>query len=510
MNVGARRWWALGALAVTLLAVGLDLTVLNIALPTVATDLHASTSQLQWFVDSYTLVLAALLLPAGSLGDRFGRKKLLLGALVVFGAASLACAYASSPGELIAARAALGLGAAFLMPLSMAVLPVLFSAEERPRAIAVWSAANAIGFPLGPILGGWLLDHFWWGSVFLINVPVVAVALVAVATLLPESGGTGRERLDFVGVLTSSLGLVGLTYGVISQGEHGWGDAGTLAWLIAGVALLVVFVFLERRNTAPLVDLSLFRSASFTVGATLLSLVSFAMFGLLFSMPQYFQAVKGADALGTGLRLLPMVGGLLVGTVLGGRVARKVGAKITVAVGFVLLTASALVGATTDSHAGYGYTLSWLAVLGVGMGFAMPTATDAALGALSTARSGIGSALLMALRQVGGLLGVAVLGTVLSTSYHSRLNVAGLPAPAAEAVGKGVNTAVAVARRVGSPTLLDSVRSAFVYGMDVTLWVSGGILAFGVVLALAFLPARSATMEETEDERAGSERGVIA
>lgn len=511
MNVaGTRRWWALGALALCLLAVGLDLTVLNVALPTVATDLHASTSELQWFVDAYSLMLAAVLLPAGLLGDQFGRKKLLLGALVLFGAGSLACAYASSPGELIAGRAVLGLGAAFLMPLSMAVLPVLFSAEERPRAIAVWTAANAVGIPLGPIVGGWLLDNFWWGSAFLINVPMVVIGVVAVAVLLPESRSTQRQRLDLAGVLTSSLGLVGLTYGVISVGEHGWADANALSWLIAGVLLLVVFVFWQRRARVALVDRSLFHSVGFTAGSAVVTLATFAIFGLLFSMPQYFQAVTGTNALGTGLRLLPLIGGLLVGTVVASRLAPKVGAKITVTAGFALLTAGLLIGATTEVHTRYGFTATWIAVIGVGLGFALPTATDTALGALSAERSGIGSALLMALRQVGGVIGVAILGTVLNAGYHARLDVAGLSAPAADVVRKSVNTGVAVARRLGSQPLLESVRAAFVHGMDLTLWVCGGVTTLGIVLTLAFLPARSGTMKEAEEERAGSESGIVA
>src|SRR6266536_2977774 len=283
MNVlGSRRWWALGALALALLVVGLGGTVLSIALPTLSTQLHASTGQLQWFVDAYLLVLAAVLLPAGLLGDRFGRKKLLLGALVVFGLASLACAYASTAGMLIAARSVLGLSAAFLMPLSMAVLPVLFTPEERPRALGIWVTASAASFPIGPIVGGWLLDNFWWGSVFLINVPVIVLGLIAVSLLVPESRDPHPARLVVLGAF------------VLWQ-----------RWIT------------RRPAGQPLVDLGLFRSASFTWGTILATVMNFALFGLLFAMPQYFQAVKGADALGTGLRLLPLIGGLVVGARVG-------------------------------------------------------------------------------------------------------------------------------------------------------------------------------------------------
>ena len=322
MGADARRWWALVAISASVLVVGLDLTVLSLALPVLSTQLHASTSDLQWFSASYSLVLAAALLPAGLLGDRFGRKKMLLIALVVFGASSAACAFAGSPAELIAARAVLGLGAAVIFPMSIAVLPVLFTPEERPRAIAIVMGATFIGYPVGPLLGGWLLDNFWWGSVFLINVPVVALALVAVGLLMPESHGARSSRIDVPGIILSSLGLAGLTYGFIKAGEDGWGDPAALATILAGVAVLVLFVAWERRVSrrgTALVQLELFRSASFTWGTMLTTFVSFAMFGILFAMPQYFQGVRGLDSFGTGLRMLPMIGGMVIGMVGGTR-----------------------------------------------------------------------------------------------------------------------------------------------------------------------------------------------
>ena len=289
----------------------------SLALPTLAVDLHASTSDLQWFVDAYSLLLAAALLPAGLLGDRIGRKKLLIGALVTFGVASLACAYSSSTGELIAARAVLGLAAAVILPLSLAVLPVMFAPEERPRAIAVVGGATFIGYPLGPILGGWLIDNYWWGSVFLINVPIVVIALAAVMFLMPESRGSGKFRIDGTGVVLSSAGLAALTHGVISAGQDGWSDSRAVGTIVAGAIMLAAFVIWERlvgrRGGQPLVDLSLFRSAGFTWGTTLSTMISFALFGLTFAMPQFFLDVKGLDSLASGIRLLPLIGGLAVG-----------------------------------------------------------------------------------------------------------------------------------------------------------------------------------------------------
>ena len=506
ISSGNRRWWALGALALSVLVVGLDLTVLNLALPTLAADLHASTGDLQWFVDAYSLVLAAALLPAGLLGDRFGRKKLLTGALVVFGAASLACAYSRSAGELIAARTVLGLAAAVILPLSLAVIPVLFTAAERPRAIAAVGGATFIGFPIGPILGGWLLDHFWWGSVFLINVPVVVIALIAVTMLMPESRSERRPRLDVPGVLLSSGGLAVLTYGVIKAGENVWSDATAVATMAAGAAALASFVFWERRVTSrvdghPLIDLTLFRSASFTWGTALSTMVSFALFGILFGVPQYFRDVRGLDSLSSGLRLLPLIGGLAVGLAIGQRLqipakapdggpAGKplVNAKVLVAVGFTVMAAALAVGAGTTISSGTGFGAAWFAVTGLGLGIAMPTALNAALGALSPERSGSGSALITALRQVGGTIGVAVLGTVIDSVYRSGLRVSGLPAAAAAAARGSVASGVATARAVGSAPLLHAVRISYVHGMDIMLWVCGGIALASALLGLAFLP----------------------
>lgn len=490
MVTSKSRWWALGALALSTLAVGLDGTVLSVALPTLARDLDASTSDLQWFTNSYLLVLAAVLLPAGMLGDRFGRKRMLLGSLVVFGVASVACTYATSTGQLVAARAALGLGAAVIMPLTSSVLTVLFDADERPRALTVWVTASALGVPLGPLVGGFLLDNFWWGSVFLINVPLVIVALLAVALWVPESHGDRTRRFDPLGVLLSAAGLVAFTYGIIEAGSRGWTDVRSLATIAAAVVILAGFVAWQRRVPAPLVDLALFRSRGFTWGAIMATAASFGMFGLLFALPQYFQAVGGQDALGTGLRLLPVIGGLLIGARLADRAVPRLGAKLIVAIGLALMAAGLAMGATTGPGTGYGIVAIWISVAGIGMGFTMPPSMNAALSALSVERSGVGSGLLQAMRQIGSAVGVAVLGTVLNSGYRDAVDVSSLPAGSGEAVRRSASAGVAVAGRLGDPGLLDSVRSAFVHGMDLSLTVAAAVAAGGAVLALAFLPAR--------------------
>jgi EmrB/QacA subfamily drug resistance transporter len=520
MDTSARKWWALVAIAASVLVVGLDLTVLNLALPTIATDLHASSSDLQWFSDAYSLVLAAAMLPAGMLGDRLGRKKVLIVALILFGASSAACAYAGGVGELIAARAVLGIGAAAIFPLSLSVIPVLFAPEERQKAIALMASATFISFPIGPIVGGYLLDHFWWGSVFLINVPVVVLALIAVAVLLPESRSEQRLRLDAGGVLLSSAGLAGLTYGFIEAGQNGWSDTAALTTIAAGVAVLAAFVAWERWLTRragsvrPLIELGLFRSAGFTWGTTLATLVSFAMFGIFFAMPQYFQEVQGANAMGSGLRLLPMIGGLVVGMIGGTRLAtpRRVSGEVRaplasvkglVTVGFTIMTAALAFGATTKTGSGTGFAAAWLAAFGLGLGLAMPQTMNAALSALSAERSGSGSALISALRQVGATIGVAVLGTVLGTVYRGHLSLHGLPATAAAAAKSSVVAGVGVAHALGSASLLHSARTAFVQGMDTMLWACGGIALASAVLALIFLPRRP-------DGMTGAPRGGAA
>jgi DHA2 family multidrug resistance protein-like MFS transporter len=505
-----RRWWALIALALSVLVVGLDLTVLNLALPTLGTELHASTSDLQWFIDAYALVLAAALLPAGLLGDRLGRKKVMVPALALFGVASLACAYSHTSGELVAARAVLGLGAAVIMPLALAVIPVLFAPQERQKAIAVVMAAVFLGYPLGPILGGWLLDTFWWGSVFLINVPVIVIALAAVILLMPESRSEQRPRLDLTGVVISSAGLVGLVYGFIKAGEDGWGDAAAVATISAGVVVLIGFVFWERRVSRrpggqPLVQLSLFESAGFTWGTILSTLVSFALFGILFAMPLYFRDVRGLDSLGAGLRLLPMIGGMVVGMVASTRLQSppkgstepRLGAKALVTTGFGVMAAALAAGAFTSVTSGTGFGAIWFAVAGAGLGLAMPSAMNAALGALSAERSGAGSAAITAFRQIGAALGAAILGTVLSSAYQARLDVTGLPAAAAGAVRSGVSGGVAAAHDLGSASLLHTVDVAFVHGLDVMLWCCAGIALAAALLALAFLPRRAGTPDES-------------
>jgi len=497
MRDGNRRWWALGALSLAVLAVGLDGTVLSVALPTLATALHASESDLQWFSSGYLLVLAAAMLPAGLLGDRYGRKKVLLASLALFGAGSALCAYSTSPGAFIAARMLLGVAGAGIIVMVLAAFTVLFNEEERPRAVGIWSAANFLALPIGPILGGWLLTNYWWGWVFLLNVPVALIGLAVAAALVPESRAAHRPGLDTVGVVASAAGLVSVTYGLIQAGQHGWASAGALLPIFAGLAVLAGFIQFERwlgsrPGGEPLIDLKLFSSPSYTWGVILVAVAVLAMIGVLFTMPQFFQGVLGTDAMGSGLRLLPLIAGLLIGAVPADRVASLLGTKLAAIGGFALLAAGLILGAATSVNSGAWFVATWMAIVGAGMGLALATTASAALAELSEDQSGVGSAVLQAVNKTGGPFGAAILGSVLLTAYQSSVDLSGLPPPAAAAVRSGIFGGVAVARKIGSPALFGSVRTSFVHGIDLALVVSAGIAMAGLVLAAAFLPRQTA------------------
>jgi EmrB/QacA subfamily drug resistance transporter len=500
-NLGNRRWWALGALSMAVLAVGLDATVLSVALPTLANALHASESDLQWFTSGYLLALAAAMLPAGLLGDRYGRKKVMITALFLFGIGSAACAYAPSTEVFIAARVVLGIAGAGIVVMALSALTVLFREEERPRAVGIWAAANFIALPLGPILGGWLLTHYWWGWVFLMNLPVALVGLIATFALVPESRASERPGLDPIGIIASTAGLVIMTYGLIEAGQNGWSDASSLVPMFVGLVVLIGFFFWERwlsqrPNGQPLIDLALFRSASFTWGVILAALAGLSMIGVLFTMPQFFQGALGIDAMGSGIRLLPLIIGLVIGAVPADRIARVVGPKFTVALGFALLSTGMLLGAMTGIGSSNAFIVVWMALVGLGMGLTMATAASAALSVLPQERSGVGAAVMQAIQKVGAPFGAAILGSVLSSAYQSQLNLAGLPTAIATVVKESFFGGLTVAMKLGSIQLLESVRAAFVHGMDVSLIVAAGIAAAGFILTLAFLPGRSTSKGE--------------
>ncbi|MEV3857521.1 MFS transporter [Streptomyces sp. NPDC050095] len=501
-----RRWFALAALTFAVLIVGLDGTVINVALPTMSAQLHASGSQLQWIGGGYLLALSVAMLPVGRLGDRFGHKKVLLGGIGLFGLASLAGAAAGSPAAVIAARAVLGVGAAVIIPLSMAIMPRLFSKEELPKAVAAWTAATALGMPVGPLVGGWLLDHFWWGSVFLFNVPVVVLALVAGLWLLPSDARSTAHKLpfDLLGTVLGAGGIIALVYGTILIPTDGWTSPAVLASLIGAAALLTAFVRHERRTAHPIVDLGLFADRRFRVGTLIAVFVNFAVMGILFVAPQYLEAVLGNDSFGTGLRILPLIGGLMAAATVSETLVPRFGARIVIPAGLALLAGGALLGATTAPGTGYSFTALWLGLTGLGFGLAVVPATSLVMGALPETGTGSGTSLLETVQQLGGTLGVAGLGSILGYGYLQRLtpdDTAGLPPQAADAARDSVSGADAVAAQLNLPDLAGSAHAAFVHGMDLVLLGCGALALLAAIVAAVVLPRKATVITSTEVAR---------
>jgi len=513
LHTSPRRWWALLSLVPAVLAVGLDGTILSVALPTLGGELSAGTGQLQWFLTAYTLAFAAAMIPAGNLGDRLGRKRVLLAALVVFGLGSAACALAPGAGWFITARVLLGLGAAAILPMALAAIPFLFDEEERGRAVGLIMSVTMLGFPLGPVLGGWLLSHAWWGWVFVINLPVVAIAVLAVGALMPESPRSLAGRIDVPGVVLSTLALCLLSYGMIEVGDRGWGDGWALLLMLAGAALVGLFVAWERRAPRPLVDLRLFSSRDFTGGAVVAALMSFVMMGLLFALPLQVRAVHGLDAQGTGLRLLPLIGGMLITALPSGTLVKRVGARFVLSAGMLVLAAGLAWGTTSGVGDPSWASAGWTLVCGAGLGMALPTAMDAALGVLPEETSGTGSAVLQAMRMVGSSFGAALLGAVLNSGYHSYLDGSGaldvLPPSAAAAARDSVLAAVNVADRLHLDPLRDAARSAYLSGMDRMLWVAVVLSVVGAALG-ALIMAGHRAEPAAQEGRSEHERDSVA
>jgi MFS transporter, DHA2 family, multidrug resistance protein len=499
------RWWGLAALASCGLLLGIDITVLITALPTLSIKLNASTDQLQWMSAAYTLSLAGFMLPAGVLGDRFGRRKLLLGALVLFGVSSLIASRVSTAGELIAMRAVMGVSGAAILPLMQGMLPVMFQEDERQRALGFAGVGAFLGLPLGPLVAGFLLTHYDWGSIFLINVPVVALALIGVWFFIPESKDPNPRRLDWLGAILEVVGVSAIVYAIIEQPVRGWGDAQVAGPLAGGAVLVGAFIVWELRTRAPLIDLNLFRSARLTWATVAFVVVGFGMTGVMFIISPFLQVVQGNDAQSTGLRLLPLVLAMMAGAVGSDWLNKRVGTKVMAATGLLVGGVSMVVLSRVTVDSGYTLVAVGLALLGLGVVLAMIPALDAILGALPEGETGSGSALTRTLQNVAGSLGVAVMGSLLNSGYQAHLQgkLTGLPAAARSAVESSVAVAAAVAHHLPSPlgaTVLRVAQEAYVDGMSGVLLVSAVVMAIGAVLMAIFLPARAPSAEPQRAE----------
>ncbi len=499
------RWWTLGVVCFSLLVISLDNTILNTAIPRLVTELGASNSDLQWIVDAYILVFAGLLLTSGSLGDRYGRRGAFLFGMTIFGAGSALSTIATSSAQLIGGRAVMGVGAAFIMPATLSIITNVFPAHERPRAIGVWAATTGVGVALGPIIGGFLLDHFWWGSVFLVNLPVVIAGAVATIFVVPTSYDPSRPRLDPFGSLLSILGLTGLVYAIIEAPERGWDDPTVIALFAGSLAVLVAFALWERRCPQPMLDIRFFRSARFSAASGSVTLVMFALLGGTFMFTQYLQMVKGYSPLDAGVRMLPLAVVMTIVGPLSPRIAERFGAKAVVTAGLLTVCLALTVYMGLGVETSYPNIVWRVMIMAAGVGLALPPATEAIMGALPKAKAGVGSAVNDATRQVGGALGVAVIGSVLSSVYRPRmvslLADGGAPPEMIAAVKSSLGGALGVAGSVGGDAgdaLAKAAREAFVDGMQRGLFVSLLVGLVGAAIAFRYLPARGAHEDEVE------------
>jgi MFS transporter, DHA2 family, multidrug resistance protein len=493
-----RRWLVLGVMCLSLLLIVMDNTIVNVALPTLQRELDASTTQLQWVVDAYILVFAGLLLTMGSLGDRFGRRGALAIGLAVMGTGSILSAFANGADQLIATRALMGAGGAMIMPATLSIITNVFTERrERAQAIAIWSATAGAAVAIGPVTGGWLLEHFWWGSVFLVNVPVVVVALVLGQLFVPTSRDPSAPPIDVPGALLSIAGLVVLVWAII-EGPGGWTDPEILGAFALAAVLLGTFILWERRTRFPMLDVSFFRNPRFSAASGAIMLTFFAMFGSLFLLTQFLQSILGYTPLEAGIRLLPMAAVMIVLSPLSAKVVERIGSKIVVASGLSIAAIGLIMASRLTAGASYPEVLASLVVLAAGMALVMPPATESIMGSLPLAKAGVGSAVNDTTRQVGGALGVAVLGSVMSSTYGPRVSdaISGLPVSSeqASAIHDQIGAAIRAAGEIGGVpgrALADAASRGFADGMSTAFIIGAVALALGAVIVALFLPARA-------------------
>ena len=492
-----RRRQILLVLCLSLLVVVIDNTILNTALPTLARVLHAGTSSLQWITDAYTLCFAALLIPAGALGDRYGRRRSLLGGLAVFALGSVVAAFASGTGMLIGARVVMGLGAAFVMPATLSILNAVFPPKERPQAIAAWSAVTGIGIVIGPTLGGLLLSHFWWGSIFLINVPLVAVALAGVMLTVPETAEPSVHRLDLLGTVLVGGALFAIVDAIIEAPDRGWTGAMTLAEIAAGFAALGIFAWWELRTAHPLVDLRIFTSRAFSTAAAAVTVIFFALFGSLFVLTQYLQLVHGYSPLSAGLRALPFAFAIGAMSPVSPILAKRFGTRLVIPAGMALMGLGLLDLSTVGVHTSYPPMALAIAIMGAGMGMVMAPASTTIMTTVPAHQAGAGSAINDTIREVGGALGIAVVGSLAAAVYRSRLTHVLVAQHAPGLVVHVATGSVAAAditgRQVGGAAgseLVAAAHSAFVNAMAMGVRVAAGVALVSAVAAIFALPRR--------------------
>ena len=505
------RWWTLVTIAISILVIVLDATVMNVALPTIQKELNASSSDLLWMVNAYTMIFGALMLTTGSLADRLGRAKVLQAGIIVFGLSSIGAFFSGSANQLIIWRFLMGAGAAMILPTTLAIITNVFPENERGRAIGVWAGLNAIGIALGPIIGGALVQNYRWNSIFLINIPVAVVALLMGWFFIPDSKDSNPRKLDIVGNVMALAGLAALIYGLINGGSKGWTDPTVLGTLAGSVILLTVFVLWERHVSQPLLELGFFKNPRFTAGILILTILGLALNGFSYIATFYMQFVKAYSALGTGLRYIPLAVGLLFGAVGSDRVVKILGAKWVMAIGFTGMAVSLLALASLSIGTSFTVFGIELFFLGAFLGIIMAPVTDIIMGSLPKEKAGIGSAMNTVFRTVSGAIGVAILGSILNSIYTSKFlsamaSIKGLPASLGQAGSNSVGAAVGIAASGKLPptiaaALAQAGRDSFMDGWHIIGIIIAIIAVVGIVVTITLIPHRhSPPVEEVVGE----------
>jgi len=495
-----QRWAALVVVCFAVFVTVLDGTIVNIALPSLSVDLGASTRQLQWIVDAYLLVFTGLLLAGGGIGDKFGRKRVLIIGLIVFGATSAFAGRADSAGALIAGRALMGIGAALVFPATLAIITDMFrNPSERAKAIGIWTATSGVAVAAGPITGGWLLENFWWGSVFFVNVPIAIVVAAATWFVVPESREANAPRLDKVGLLLSIAAIAALVFTIIEAPEWGWASGQTLGGFAVALVLLAAFVRWELRVAHPMLPVRIFSNLRFSAASVAITAAFFALFGFIFLITQYFQLIRGYGPLEAGVRTLPVAISIAVVSIMSPRLVHRVGTTQVVRGGLALLAIAFLwIALHTKVDTPYLEIVGQMILLGVGLGATTAPATESIMGSLSADKAGVGSAVNDTTRELGGTLGVAIIGSVFTSVYVADLRDGGgvfaqLPEEVRHLTEESVGAARVVAGQLGASAqpYLDQVSQAFLSGLSAGCFVAAGVAAAGAVFAGRFLPARA-------------------
>jgi EmrB/QacA subfamily drug resistance transporter len=512
-----RRWYTLAVLCMSLVVITIDNSILNVALPTIVRDLGASGSDLQWIIDAYIIVFASLLLTAGALGDKYGRKGALSFGLLVFGGFSAVASLANSPEILIVTRGLMGIGAAFIFPTTLSILTNTFTGQERARAIGVWAGVSGLGVALGPLLGGILVEHFYWGAVFLVNVPVCALALVLGYFFIPTSRDPENRPLDPVGALLSILTLVALLYAIIQAPEEGWLAVDVVGAFIAAVVLLGTFAYWELHTKEPMIDMRVFRNPRFSAASGVLTLTSFALYGSVFLLIQYFQFVLGYSPLEAGLLAMPVALGMMVMSPNAPRLVLRWGTKKVVVAGLLIVATGMMLYASDTIMSSFVGGCAVRLLFGFGFGLTSAPATESIMGSLPPSRAGVGSAINDTTRQTGGAFGVAIIGSVFLSSYHhfadkaQHLSVASAAA-LHDSVGRAIELAQKLPAKQGA-ALVDLSRAAFVDAMRITYPIAATFIFFAAFIAWRYLPARGhdefVQPDDTDEAREISEYEVL-